>query len=155
MASELRDLPRYSVPPQVPPIVALVLIVVLDLVAPVDFLPQAVSLAAGIPLLIGGLGLWGWGVASLMKLGESTDPSKPTGRLLTGGALRVSRNPIYTGGTIALLGLALLLDTATGIAVAVLLGLGAHNLVRAEERYLEAKFGDGYRDYRSRVRRWI
>jgi protein-S-isoprenylcysteine O-methyltransferase Ste14 len=90
-----------------------------------------------------------------MTLGESPDPSKPTGRLLTDGALRVSRNPIYTGGTIALLGLALLLDTATGIAVAVLLGLGAHNLVRAEERYLEAKFGDEYRDYRSRVRRWI
>ena len=155
MASEKRDLPRYSVPPPVPPIVALVLIVVLDLVAPVDFLPQAVSLAVGIPVLIGGVALWAWGIASLMKLGESPDPSKPTGRLLTGGALSVSRNPIYTGGTIALLGLALLLDTATGVAVVILLALGAHNLVRAEEQYLDAKFGDEYREYRSRVGRWI
>ena len=90
-----------------------------------------------------------------MRLGESPDPSRPTGRLLTGGALGVSRNPIYTGGTIGLLGLAVLLDTATGVAVVVLLALGAHNLVRAEEQYLDAKFGDEYREYRSRIRRWI
>jgi hypothetical protein len=64
MASEKRDLPRYSVPPPVPPIVALVLIVVLELVAPVDLLPQTVSLAVGIPVLIGGLALWAWGIAS-------------------------------------------------------------------------------------------
>ena len=61
MASESRDLPRYSVPPPLPPVVALVLIVVLELVAPVDFLPKAVSLIVGIPLLLGGLGLWLWG----------------------------------------------------------------------------------------------
>jgi hypothetical protein len=36
--------------------VALILIVVLDLVVPVEFLPQGVSLAVGIPLLVGGSG---------------------------------------------------------------------------------------------------
>jgi hypothetical protein len=38
--------------------------------------------------------------------------------------------------------MALLLDTATGVAAPVVLALGAHNLVRAEERYLDAKFGE-------------
>jgi len=123
--------------------------------APVHFLPQVVSLAVGIPLLALGLGLWGWGIASLLQQGESPDPFMPTARLLTGGALRVSRNPIYAGGTTALLGLALLLDTATGLGVVVVLALLADNLARTEERYLEAKFGDEYREYRSRVRRWI
>jgi protein-S-isoprenylcysteine O-methyltransferase Ste14 len=155
MASEARDLPRYSVPPPLPPIAALILIVVLDLLVPASFLSRAVSLAAGIPLLVLGLGLWGWGVASLTESGESPNPFKPTGRLLTGGALRLSRNPIYAGGTVALLGLALLLDTATGLAVVVLLALGANILAVQEERYLEARFGDEYREYRSRVRRWI
>jgi protein-S-isoprenylcysteine O-methyltransferase Ste14 len=150
-----RDLPRYRVPPPVPPVVTLVLIVILDLVAPVSFLPQAVSLAVGIPLLALGLGLWGWGVASLSRLGESPNPWKPTGRLITGGALRVSRNPIYAGGTVGLLGLALLLDTATGTAVIVVLALVAHNITLTEERYLEEKFGGEWREYRSRVRRWI
>jgi len=83
------------------------------------------------------------------------NPFKPTGRLLTSGALGVSRNPIYAGGTVGLLGLALLLDTATGVAAVIVLGLLAHNLTLAEERYLEAKFGDEYRQYRSRVRRYI
>jgi protein-S-isoprenylcysteine O-methyltransferase Ste14 len=137
MASEPRDLPAYSVPAPLPPIAALVLIVVLDLVAPVNFLPEAVSLAVGVPLLAGGL--WAWGIASLLKLGESPDPFKPTGRLLTGGALRVSRNPIYAGGTIGLLGLALLLDTATGVAVVAVLALVAHSLAVAEERYLDCE----------------
>ena len=155
MAAEARDLPSYSVPPPIPPIAALVLIVVLDLLVPMSFLPLAVSLAAGIPLLVLGLGFWAWGIASLMQSGESTDPFKPTERLLTGGALRLSHNPIYAGGTVALLGLALLLDTATGLAVVVVLALGAHVLAVQEERYLEAKFGDEYREYRSRVRRWI
>jgi hypothetical protein len=61
MGTEARDLPAYRVPPPLPPIAALILIVVLDLVVPVEFLPQAVSLAVGIPLLVGGLGLWAWG----------------------------------------------------------------------------------------------
>jgi protein-S-isoprenylcysteine O-methyltransferase Ste14 len=155
MPNDVGDRPSYSIPPPVPPIVALILIVVLDLVAPVEFLPLAVSLIVGIPLLVAGFGFWGWGIASLLKQGESPDPFKPTNTLLTDGALRYSRNPIYAGGTVGLLGLALLLDTATGAAVALILGLLANQLAKEEERFLEARFGDAYRQYRSRVRRWI
>ncbi|MGH2953782.1 MAG: hypothetical protein ACRDK9_07125 [Solirubrobacterales bacterium] len=49
----------------------------------------------------------------------------------------------------------MLLDTATGVAVVVLLGLLAYSSAGAEEPYLEEKFGDEYREYRSRVRRLI
>src|SRR5215217_5569329 len=120
MASDGGDRPAYSIPPPVPPIVTLVLVVLLAIFAPVHFLPTAVSLGVGIPLLVLGVGLWGWGMRSLLQQGES-------------------RNPIYAGGTAALLGLALLLDTATGAAVVVILGLTAPTLAVAEERFLEAK----------------
>lgn len=125
------------------------------MLVPVPFLPRVVSLAAGVPLLVLGAGLWAWGVSGLLRGGESPNPGKATARLVTGGPYRFSRNPIYTGGTIGLLGLALLLDTATGVAVVVALAFGAHNLILTEERYLEAKFGHEWLEYRSRVRRWI
>jgi protein-S-isoprenylcysteine O-methyltransferase Ste14 len=149
------DTPKYAVPPPVPPVAALALIVILDRLVPVPFLPQAVSLAVGIPLLVLGLGLWTWGVSGLLRRGESPNPGKATTQLVTGGPFRFSRNPIYTGGTVGLLGLALLLNTATGAAVVVALALVAHNLTLAEEQYLEAKFGEDWLEYRSRVRRWI
>jgi protein-S-isoprenylcysteine O-methyltransferase Ste14 len=149
------DIPKYAVPPQVPPIVALALIVILDRVAPGPFLPRTVSLGLGLPLFILGLGFWTWGVSGLLRKGESPNPGKATTRLVTGGPYRFSRNPIYTGGIVGILGLGLFLDTATGTAVAVALALGVHHLVLAEERYLEAKFGHEWREYRSRVRRWI
>jgi protein-S-isoprenylcysteine O-methyltransferase Ste14 len=149
------DIPKYAISPHVAPIVALALIVILDLWVPVRFLPRAVSLAVGIPLLVLGLGLWVWGVSGLLRGGESPDPGKPTAQLVTSGPFRFSRNPVYTGGTVGLLGLALLLNTATGAVVTVALAFVVHSLTLAEERYLEAKFGDQWREYRSRVRRWI
>jgi protein-S-isoprenylcysteine O-methyltransferase Ste14 len=158
MSAEVRDRPPYPIPAPgvaLAPIVAAVLIVVLDTVAPVPFLPLVVSLVIGIPLLAIGVGLWGWAILSMVRGGENPAPHTSTAQLVTGGPFRFSRNPIYTGGTTAMLGLAVLLDTATGIAVAVVLGLLANYIAVAEERYLEVKFGDAYRDYRSRVRRWI
>lgn len=155
---EVPDRPQYPIPARgilLAPIVALALIVILSLVAPVSFLPLGVSLGIGIPMLVVGVGLFGWAQASIFRGGENPAPHTPTAQLVTRGAFGISRNPIYVGGTIGLIGLAVLLDTATGLAVAVLLGLLARSAALAEEPYLEAKLGDEYRDYRSRVRRWI
>jgi hypothetical protein len=103
MAAHAADRPTYSVPPPVPPIAALVLITILDLTLPVPFLPRGVPEGVGIPLVVAGVGLWGWGMASLSREGESPSPFTPTERLLTEGALRTSRNPMYTGRGIGLL----------------------------------------------------
>lgn len=149
------ELPKYPVPPPLPPIAALVLIVLVSMVAPVSFLPQAVSLALGIPLALASLGLWGWGMSSFVGRRENPLPDRPTQQLLTGGAFGVSRNPLYAGETGGLLALALLLDTAIGLAIAVVAALSTRSVAIAEERYLEATFGEEYRAYRERVRRWI
>jgi protein-S-isoprenylcysteine O-methyltransferase Ste14 len=155
LMAERSDRPAYIIPPPLLLVVGIAVIVLLAIFAPVHFLPAAVSLAAGIPLLVLAASLMGWGIWSLSQKGESPYPYRPTERLLTDGALRVSRNPIYTADLLTLLGLALLLDTATGLVVVAAIGVLAHNVVKAEEWYLEAKFGDEYREYRSRVRRWI
>jgi protein-S-isoprenylcysteine O-methyltransferase Ste14 len=149
------ELPKYSVPPPLPPIAALVMIVLVAVVAPISFLPQAVSLALGIPLALLSIGLWGWGMSSFVRRKENPLPNKPTERLLTGGAFGVSRHPLYAGETGGLVALAVLLDTMIGLAVALIAALFARSVAIAEERYLEARFGEEYRAYRERVRRWI
>lgn len=149
------ELPKYPVPPPLPPIAALVLIVLVAVVAPVSFLPQAVSLTLGIPLALLSVGLWGWGMISFIRRKENPLPDRPTERLLTGGAFGVSRHPLYAGETGGLLALALLLDTAIGVAIALFAALVARSVAIAEERYLEERFGAEYRAYRKRVRRWI
>jgi protein-S-isoprenylcysteine O-methyltransferase Ste14 len=76
--------------------------------------------------------------------------------LITDGPYRFSRNPLYLGGNVFIfLGASLVLGTLGGIVLTVihwpLMGL----MVRREERQLEAAFGDQWRQYKERVRRWI
>jgi len=81
--------------------------------------------------------------------------SVPPERIVQRGIYRFTRNPMYLGHLIFLLGLALAL--ASWIAGAV---LAAHvfwfdRRVREDEARLEALFGEPYREYRQRVKRWI
>ena len=76
--------------------------------------------------------------------------------LIKDGPYRFSRNPLYLGGNVFIfLGASLVVGTRGGIVLTVihwpLMGL----MVRREERQLEAAFGDQWRQYKERVRRWI
>jgi protein-S-isoprenylcysteine O-methyltransferase Ste14 len=96
-------------------------------------------------------------VFGLVSLGKSTRLGLPTGQteLKTGGAYRVSRNPIYVGFD------ALTLAAILGTGSPVVLVLGAysmvvyHFIIEAEERYLSSVFGTAYAQYRASVRKYI
>ncbi|MGC4110582.1 MAG: isoprenylcysteine carboxylmethyltransferase family protein [Nocardioides sp.] len=83
-------------------------------------------------------------------------PGQPTLSMIEAGPYRWSRNPLYVGLLALYLGLVLLVPTFWGLVLfpaAVLLVLwGA---ILPEERYLHARFGAAYDDYRRRVRRWL
>src|SRR4029453_5890004 len=67
---------------------------------------------------------------------------------------RVPRNPLYMGLAVVCLGLTLALDTWWGIILLALVLIVMHRgVIQREERYLERKFGDGYRQYRAAVAR--
>ncbi|MFL6192698.1 MAG: methyltransferase family protein, partial [Thermoanaerobaculia bacterium] len=66
------------------------------------------------------------------------------------------RNPMYLGMTLLYLGLALWIGTLWPLPLLpVALWATQRYVIAREERYLEAKFGDDYRRYKERVRRWI
>jgi protein-S-isoprenylcysteine O-methyltransferase Ste14 len=103
-----------------------------------------------------GLGLTQAGIASVIRHRTAIVPHHPVATLLTSGAYRFSRNPMYAGLAIGYLGLALLFGSWWPLAFWPLVILAVHHLViRPEEEYLTQRFGHTYTAYHSRVRRWL
>jgi protein-S-isoprenylcysteine O-methyltransferase Ste14 len=103
-----------------------------------------------------GLVLAIWTLATLWRHHTTVNPYKAVSELCTGGPFRLSRNPIYLGDWFILAGVTLLLETLWPLVFAPLIWVMLrYGVIRHEEAHLEARFGDAYRDYRSRVRRWL
>lgn len=128
----------------------------LELAFPIGALPLALALLGG---LIGGalwLALDGRAMLRFRRAGTSIAPTKPTTALVTSGPYRLTRNPMYVGMACLYAGLALALGVIWALAVLPLVLLAVDRLVIVrEERYLEGKFGEEYREYMRRARRWL
>jgi protein-S-isoprenylcysteine O-methyltransferase Ste14 len=88
-------------------------------------------------------------------LGTNVRPSQATLVLATKGMYTWTRNPMYVGGGIALLGIAIDcgLDWVP-LLLALSVPLLHYGIILLEERYLESKFGDEYRRYKTKVPRY-
>lgn len=76
--------------------------------------------------------------------------------LVTSGAFRFSRNPMYLGMVFVLLGTALIVGTGAGLLVApVFMLIIQYRFILDEERMMHDVFGEEFEDYRRRVRRWL
>jgi protein-S-isoprenylcysteine O-methyltransferase Ste14 len=90
------------------------------------------------------------------KTGQSVRPWAPTPELIFDGPYKFTRNPMYVGLTLFEIGLGLLLNSVWVSALALPALAIVHFLaVLPEERYLSTKFGDSYRNYLGRVRRYL
>ena len=108
-----------------------------------------------LPLLVWGYGQYRWvGAMRTERGGGGPGLSNPPLRLVTTGPYAWTRNPMYLGHLIFFAGLALLLSGPAWLVFA------AHALwfdrrVREDEDGLLVLFGEPYRDYQRRVKRWI
>lgn len=96
-------------------------------------------------------------VSHLFKKAETAiEPWKPTTNIITDGIFGISRNPIYLGFNFVPIGLGIFFNNVwilwSFIPSAIILQL---LVIKKEETYLEEKFGDEYRAYKNKVRRWI
>jgi protein-S-isoprenylcysteine O-methyltransferase Ste14 len=108
--------------------------------------------------VVGGFGLvlTFAGVAGVVRHRTTIVPHRPVATLITNGAYRLSRNPMYTGLATAYLGGALLAGSWWPVVLWPVVILAVDRLViRPEEQYLSERFGPAYADYRSSVRRWL
>jgi protein-S-isoprenylcysteine O-methyltransferase Ste14 len=135
---------------------ALVVALLLHWLWPAPILGRAVGLWLGLALVGLGVAIVLWGRRAMQVAGTNVDPLRPTTAIITSGPFRFSRNPLYLGVTLMYVGLTLAVNTWWGLVVlAPLLIVMDRGVVRREERYLEAKFGERYRQYRVRVRRYL
>lgn len=108
--------------------------------------------------VVGGAGalLAGWALTLFALVRTAILPFRPASTLVVRGPYRFSRNPIYAGLLLIYLGVALWTRQLWPVlflplAMASLRGLA----IDQEESHLREKFGDGYREYCRRVRRWL
>ena len=124
----------------------------LGLLAHVLFLGRivvgAIAFVVGIGMVIGANRIF-------PRIGTNARPSQPTLALATTGMFTWTRNPMYVGGSLALLGISIgfALDWVLLLLV-VSLPLVHYGVILPEERYLERKFGDEYRRYKTKVPRY-
>ncbi len=155
-----RDAAAVRIFPPALPLATILLGVALARLWPLDpgfAPPPALRYGCGGAITLGAvLGLGAWSVLLIRRSGQSENPWKPTTQLIERGPFRISRNPMYLQMVLVCIGFAIMLWNAW---IALLTPLCAWLLYRLaiapEEAYLERKFGDAYRDYRRRVRRWL
>lgn len=95
---------------------------------------------------------------SLLQMGRFTKMGLPKNdkiKLQTKGVYSVSRNPMYFG--LFILAFAALLYAPNPVTlVCTIIGISIHHIIiKSEEQYLESEFGDGWHQYKSKVRRYI
>jgi len=95
-------------------------------------------------------------IGNFRRFGTSIVPVKPSAALVVAGPYRFTRNPMYVGLAALTAALGLFMDSWWPIALLLpVLVIVRLFVIAPEERYLERRFGDDYRRYTQRVRRWI
>jgi protein-S-isoprenylcysteine O-methyltransferase Ste14 len=114
-------------------------------------------LTLGCALLLCGMALAVWTMCLFHSIGQGTAaPWDPPQRLVVAGPYRHVRNPMLTSAFIMQASEALILNSwALFIFLVVFIGANMLYFPLVEEKILERRFGDAYRDYRRNVPRWI
>ena len=158
MPKSSTDHPKVIVFPPIILATTIALGSVLQWLWPIGLLATAIQtwrIPVGVAVILAGVLLAATGRRTLVRLSTNVSPLQPTTALAIDGVFGWTRNPLYSGGMLVIFGIALVfaLDWLLLLIVPSLLVLH-FGVVKREEEYLERKFGDRYRIYRSNVARY-
>jgi protein-S-isoprenylcysteine O-methyltransferase Ste14 len=161
MDESMNDKPATAgviAPPPLLLLAALIAGLTLDRLAPLGLMAQIPAMpryVAGGILIAAGLAMAFVASRRFGRAGTPRAPWLPTTKLVTDGVFAHIRNPMYASFYLALAGVALAVPSDWLVAAMVVLALVIHyGVVKREERYLEALFGDEYRAYKARTPRY-
>lgn len=157
MTDTLQDRPGVIARPPLLYLSFLIAGVAIGVFVPLPLFGDAgVARAIGAVALLAGAFLMYLCMRRFAAAGTNIPTNLPVNALVVVGPYRFSRNPIYVGMTTIYVGLGLLLNCGWVLILAIpLLLVMRYGVIAREERYLEGKFGEDYRAYKAKVRRWL
>lgn len=119
-------------------------------------IPDGVRLWLGGGAILAGIAIVAAALVRFRKAGNDPEPWRHDAVFVAEGIYRFTRNPMYLGLTLASFGIAVAADCLGALLTLPLSVLVIRTQVIArEEAHLAVRFGDTYRDYCRRVRRWL
>jgi protein-S-isoprenylcysteine O-methyltransferase Ste14 len=110
----------------------------------------------GIALMMVGIRLIVLARREFSRHGQPTDPGQSTSQVIRTGVFVISRNPLYLGASIFLIGIALTFNLFWSVVTLLpSIVLCHYILILPEEQYLAGKFGSEYETYFASVNRWL
>jgi protein-S-isoprenylcysteine O-methyltransferase Ste14 len=149
---------ELKIPPDVVWILVAGLMWLVSQRTPTLVLPSAIRVGTAVAFTVVGIWFIVSARASLDKAKTTWRPMTPgqVTSLVSTGVYRLSRNPIYLGMLLAMLGFAVVLSSPAALALSAVFVVYVDRFqIRPEERALSAVLGQEYLDYRARVRRWL
>jgi protein-S-isoprenylcysteine O-methyltransferase Ste14 len=155
--AETVDRPNVLFPPPIAWALAIVVGLGVGRLYPAPFVPTIIAHAwIGLVVFALAVALAVWAMMTIRRAGTQFDVRKPTTAVVEIGPYSATRNPIYLGMFLGQTGIAIGFDNFWVLAMlAPFYFVIRYGVVAREEAYLERKFGAIYRDYKSRVRRWL
>lgn len=152
----MEDRAKVKILPPVLLLLALAAGVVVSVLAPARLLPPELAIPAGIATIALSVVLVLAAVAGLRRANTAFDVRKPTTGIVMTGAFALTRNPVYLSMMLLYVGIALLINSPWMLLMSIPTGSAlCLAVIRPEERYLAAKFGDAYQRYIESVPRWF
>jgi protein-S-isoprenylcysteine O-methyltransferase Ste14 len=155
--ADTADTSNVIVRPPIAWALAVVAGLALNWLMPLPFLPAAASAGwLGTIVFALALALFAWAISTMTRAGSNVPTRLPTTTIVETGPYRLTRNPIYLGMVLGLIGLAIAFNSLWLLVTLVPFALVIrYGVIDREEAYLERKFGEVYLAYKSRVRRWL
>jgi protein-S-isoprenylcysteine O-methyltransferase Ste14 len=161
-ADQDSEIPGVVARPPLLFIAALLLGFGLDHLLPLSFPISRIGLAHSISAVIAGslflfgIAAFAAGIRNFARAATPVQGTRPTRALVTTGIHGWSRNPIYLGMFFAYVGIGIAVRSPWILILTLPLAITIrYGVVAREEAYLERRFGDAYRAYKARVRRWL
>jgi protein-S-isoprenylcysteine O-methyltransferase Ste14 len=154
--TEAKDPAGIQIPAPILTMIHVTMAILLGWLAPLPIPAPAFVKWLGLGLAALGFILGVLALIEFRRTRTTSDPKKPAQQIVTAGVYRYTRNPIYLGFVLILIGLPLNMGIYWGFILVWPLVIFTNNMViKHEEAQLEKKFKEQFISYKSRVRRWL